>query len=127
MSFAENSTEPMVERLSVVALEPKTKPKTQPPSTPESEPVAAHESPTPPPPQQTAPPPKADDSAVVWAAAKMMMAALSLRALLAVAFLGAFILGGVTIWRADSMSAIVLTIYCTATIVPITLLEMRRK
>lgn len=57
----------------------------------------------------------------------MMMGALSARALLAMAFLGAFILGAVTIIRADWVSVGVLTVYCVATICPITLLEMRRK
>lgn len=93
---------------------------------PEPTPEAAHEPPAPPPPLQTAPSPKTDETEVLRAAVKMMMQALSARALLAMSFFGAFVLGGVVIFRADWLSVAALVVYSVATILPVTLIELRK-
>lgn len=112
------------ERLSVEEIAPRPPKMTiVAPQTPE--PAAYPPEPIPPP-AAPAPPPR-DDVALLRELYRLMGAALSARALLAVAFLGAFILTGAVVFRQSWPALIALCVYCAATVGPVTLIELSRK
>jgi hypothetical protein len=57
----------------------------------------------------------------------MLAYAVSARALLALALFGAFILGLIAMFRGDLMSLVIMGIYSTVTIGPVTILEIRKR
>lgn len=109
------------ERLSVEEIEPAPRrPILQAISTPE--PIAHPAEPIAPP----APPPR-DDVAILRELYRLMGAALSARALLAVAFAGAFVLSILAVWRGSLVALATVVVYALATIGPIVILELNRK
>ena len=112
------------ERLSVEEIEPAPRrPILQAISTPEpiahsAEPIA--------PPAPPAPAPR-DDVAILRELYRLMGAALSARALLAVAFAGAFVLSILAVWRGSLVALATVVVYALATIGPIVILELNRK
>lgn len=112
------------ERLSVEEIAPRPPKMTiVAPQTPEP---AAYP-PEPIPPVPALPPPKAADTEVIRELYRLMAMALSARALLAVAFVGAFLLTGAVVWRGSIPALVALGVYCLATVGPITLIELNRK
>lgn len=83
--------------------------------------------PAPPQPVPAPPTPKIDDTAIMIAAANMLIKALSVRALLAMALVGAFIIGVFAMAKGDAMSLWTLGVYAAVTVIPVALLEMRRR
>jgi hypothetical protein len=116
-----------VERLSVIELPPKGR-KLVPPQV-----ITAAEQPSPPPPPLQPPPAvpqtvaQADQTELLITAYRLCAKALSARALLLIALLGAFMLAAGAMIKGGVPAMVVLGLYTVLTVIPIVVLELRGK